>query len=154
MVSSFLQFCLEPLCGGLSRPVVIQAEHHVPQVLILLQHPVHGLSSGAAQGHIAVGLPVIRVQGQKRQHVDGRLKHIEQIVSPHMVEAVLGAAALHIDLKGLAPAVGAPFVGVAGDATLVRAHKDAVVVLGVLIEQPLPGKVGDDGAVDLPLLMR
>ena len=43
MVSSFLQFCLEPLGGRLSRPVVIQAEHHVPQVLILLQHPVHNL---------------------------------------------------------------------------------------------------------------
>ena len=69
-----------------------------------------------------------------------------------MVEAVLGAAALHIDLEGFAPAVGAPLVGVAGDAALVRAHKDTVVVLGVLIEQSLPDKVGDDGAVDLPLL--
>ena len=54
-------------------------------------------------------------------------------------------------LKGLALAVGAPLMGVAGDALLIRAHKDAVVVLGILVQQSGPGKVGDHLPTDVAL---
>lgn len=133
VVSCSLQFFLKAPGGGLSRLVVIQAEHHIMEAGVLFQHPVYGLAAGAAQGHIAVLLPAVRVQRQKGQHVHGRLEGIEDAVLSHVVEAVLGPAALHIGLEGLALAVGAPLVGVAGGALLIRAHKDAVVVLGVLI---------------------
>ena len=36
---------------------------------IMLQHPMHGLAAGTAQGHIAVLLPSVRVQ---RVHNDGQ----------------------------------------------------------------------------------
>ena len=128
-----LQFFLKAPGSCLSGLVVIQAEHHIPEAGVLLQHPMYGLAAGATQGHVAVLLPVLRVQRQKGQHVNRGLEHIEQGVLSHVVEAILGPAALHVDLERFALAVGAPLVGVAGDALLVRAHKDAVVVLGVLI---------------------
>ena len=78
-------------------------------------------------------LPSVRIQREEAQQINRGLEHIEQAVLPHVVEAVLGLAALHVYLKGLALAVGAPLVSVAGNALLIRAHKDTVVVLGVLI---------------------
>ena len=152
VVSCSLQFFLETPGRRLPGLVVVQAEHHIMEAGVLLQHPVHDLAAGAAQGHIAVPLPAVRVQRQKGQHVHGRLEHIEQAVLSHVVEAVLGPAALHVDLEGFALAVGAPLMGVAGDALLIHAHKDAVVVLGVLIYQSGPGEVGDHLPADVALL--
>ena len=78
-------------------------------------------------------LPALWVQREETQQINRGLEHIEQAVLSHVVEAVLGPAALHVDLEGLTLAVGAPLMGVAGNALLIRAHKDTVVVLGVLI---------------------
>ena len=154
MVSCSLQFFLEALGRCLSRFIVIQTEHHIMEAGVLFQHPVYGLAAGAAQGHIAMVRPAVRVQCQKREQVNGGLKHIEQAVLAHVVEAVLGLAALHVDLEGLALAVGAPLVGVSGDALPIRAHEDAVVVLCVLIQQAGPGEVGDHLPADVPLLQQ
>ena len=109
-----LQLFLEALGRRLSGLVVIQAEHHIPEAGVLLQHPMHGLAAGTAQGHIAVLLPSVRVQREEAQQINRGLKHIEQAVLSHVAEAVLGPAALHVDLEGLTQAVGAPLMGVAG----------------------------------------
>ena len=97
-------------------------------------------------------LPSVRIQREEAQQINRGLEHIEQAVLPHVVEAVLGLAALHVYLKGLALAVGAPLMGVAGDALLVRTHKDAVVVLRVLVQQASPSEVADHPPTDVPLL--
>ena len=88
-------------------------------------------------------LPALRVQRQKGQHVDRRLKDIEGTVLAHVVEAVLGPAALHVNLEGFTLAVGAPLVDMVGDAVLVRAHKGPVVILDILLQQPSPGEASD-----------
>ena len=110
---------------------------------MLLQHPAHGLAASAAQGYIAVLLPSVRVQREEAQQINRGLEHIEQAVLSHVVEAVLGPAALHVDFEGLALAVGAPLMGVPGNALLVCPHKDTVVILGVLVQQSGPGEVAD-----------
>ena len=113
---------------------------------------MYGLAAGTAQGHIAVLLPSVRVQREETQQINRGLKHIEQAVLSHVVEAVLGSAALHIDLEGFALAVCAPLMGVPGNALLVCPHKDTVVILGVLVQQSGPDKVGDHLPADVPLL--
>ena len=89
VVSCFLQLFLEALGRRLSGLVVIQAEHHIPEAGVLLQHPMHGLAAGTAQGHIAVLLPSVRVQREEAQQINRGLKHIERIAGSYPPEAIL-----------------------------------------------------------------
>ena len=98
-----------------------------------------------------MGCPILRIHGDEGEHVDGSLEHVEVPVASQVVKAVSGVAALHILTEGFPVAVGAAFVGVPGDALLVRPHKDTVVVLAVLDERFCPCEVGYDLAVDVTL---
>ena len=143
MVSCSLQFFLEAPGRRLPRLVVLQTEQHIVEMSTLLQYPVHGLAAGAAQGHIAVLLPALRVQLQKGQHVDRRLEDIEDAVLARVVEAVLGLLPSTLTLKDLPWLLVLPLVDVVGDAVLVRAHKGPVMVLDILLQQPSPGEASD-----------
>ena len=113
-VSVFYQDICEAAGGLDPRGVVVQAEHDLLEPGVLLQHPEHGVLRGAAEGHIAVLLPCLRVQRQKGQHVDGRLEHIEPAAVPEPVEAAPGIAALHIAPEALALGCRGPACGRGG----------------------------------------
>ncbi|MPN53886.1 hypothetical protein SDC9_201554 [bioreactor metagenome] len=85
------------------------------------------------EGHIAVLLPVLRVQGDIRQQVDGRLEHIEEVVGSVIMKAIDRVAAVHISAERPALGVEAALVGVPRDAILVQPHKNGIVVFLCLI---------------------
>ena len=104
------------------------------------------------QAHIAVALPVLRMERDVGEHIDGRLEHIEAFVCSHMVKTVAGIAALHIEPEGFSVAVGTPFVGVTRDAFLICAHKYCIVVFRIFVQEPFPGEVGYHTSVNVPML--
>ena len=100
-------------------------------------------------------LPILLVQCDKRQQINGRFKNVESVAGSGVVEAASGIAALYIDAEGLAGAVDTALVGVTGNAGCVFSNKDRIVVFvettpeffAALIEQPLP----DEGADYIPI---
>ena len=146
-IAPFGQNLLQAARGLDARRVMVQAEDGTPDPRRLLQHPQHRLFSHAAQSHIAVPLPVLWVQCQKGEQVDGRLEYIEPVAGPVPVETVPGIAALHIDAEGLAHAAGAPLVGMTDNAVLIFPNEHGVVIFLVLIDQSGP----DKGAQHLPV---
>lgn len=92
------------------------------------------------------------MERQIGQQINGGLKHKEGSVCSDMVEAVLGIAALHIEPERLAAAAGASQMGMARDALGICAHKDTVVVLGVLIEQLVVQEIPHHRRCNVPVL--
>ena len=114
----------------------------------------------AAEGRVAVPLPVLRVQGQKGQQVDGGLKYIEAVAGPGPVETAPGITALYVAPVALALGVEAPLVGVTGSAVFIESNEHSVVVLlclvfgwlPALIDQPLLRESIENLPADMPLL--
>ena len=124
--------------GELSRGldasgVMVQAEEHRLEPWVLLQHPQHGLISHAAEGDIAVCGPLVRIERQEGQQVDGRFEHIELVAVSCVVEAVPGDTALHIDAEGLAEISNASLVGMTGNAVFVLSDEHGVVIFPLTV---------------------
>ena len=84
------------------------------------------------------------------QKVDGRFEHIEGLVGPVFVEAVLTCAALNVHAEHLSLAVGTADVGVLCLTAAIQSHENAVVML-VLVEQLFMYEGGNNLAVDVAL---
>ena len=91
--------------------------------------------------------PVLRVQGDIRQHVHRRFKHIQGIVCPHPMKAVGWPAAGRI---ALVAANGSPLVGVSGHTVFVHADEYGVVVYRILIQQLSMSEEVDHFPVNIP----
>lgn len=128
-----------PLGLNASR-IMIQSKDRTPYFRRLLQHSEHRLFSHTTQGHMAVLLPVVWIQGQKGERIDGCLEHINPVSGPVPEEAVSGIATLHIDVKGLAVVVSTPLLGTTANAVFVLSGEHGVVIFFVLIDQSDPGK--------------
>ena len=83
-----------------------------------------------------------------RQKVNGGLKDKQAPVGSYMMKAVSQITALDVDAKGFSLTVGATDMGMHGLAVLVSAHKDGVVVFGVLVDQLLMRKGRYDAVVN------
>ena len=144
----------------MSRGVVIQAEDNLLNARHGLQHPEHGVFRSAAEGHITVFLPTLRMQRQEGQQIDGALEHVEAAAVAEPVETAPAVAALHVPAEAPALGVEAPLVGVAGFSGFVCAHEHSVVVLLVavsgllaaLVDHPPLREFVQDAPVDAPLL--
>ena len=75
---------------------IVEAEQDRIDLRLPLQQLQHRLNGGAAAGHIAVALPVLRMERDVGEHIDGSFEHIEAPICADVVEAVAGIAALHI----------------------------------------------------------
>ena len=138
--SPLSQNFFQPACSLDARRIMIQAEDGTPYFWILLQHPQYRLLSHAAQSHIAVLLPALRVQSQKREQIDGRLEHIKAVAGPVPVEAVPGLLPSTLSAERLAGVVSVPLVSVRDNAVLILSDEHGVVILLILIDQPRPYK--------------
>ena len=92
-------------------------------------------------------LPVLWVQRQKGEQINGRLEYIDPVAGPVPVETVSGIAALHIDAEGLAHVAGVPLMGMTDNAVLIFPDEHGVVIFLVLIDQSGP----DKGTQHLPV---
>lgn len=104
-------FC-HPFATLISRVVVIKTEGHQPRCFYLRQNPPYRFIAGTAAGHIAVLLPVLRMQGDIGEKVDRGLKYIQVPICPRVVKAVSRVTARHIEFEGLALTVGAALLRV------------------------------------------
>ena len=112
--------------------VIVEAQ--IDDLRIRIQH-LHNRNWGrAAAGYIAVFLPLMRVHGDVRKHINGRFKNIKAPVRAGMMKAVTWVAGLDIQTKGFAKAVCAAQMRVARTAALVRADEHGVVMRCVLVE--------------------
>ena len=92
------------------------------------QHLQHGVFGNTAECHIAVVLPVLGMQGDVRQQVDGSFKHIETVACADVVEAVVWIAAIYISLEAGSLGIEPSLVGMAGNAVFIVSHKYSVMV--------------------------
>ena len=86
-------------------------------------------------------LPLMRVHGDIRQHINRRFKNIKAPVRAGMMKAVTWVAGLDIQPKGFAKAVCAAQMRVARTAAFVRADEHSVVMRRILVEHFLPGEI-------------
>ena len=119
--------------------VVIKAE--IDHFCIRLQHLHHRNWGRAAAGNIAVLLPLLRVHGDIREHINGSLEHIKAPVRAGMMKAVTRVARLDVQAKRFAEAVRAAQMCVAWAVSFVRANEHGIMMRCVLIEQFSAGKV-------------
>ena len=84
------------------------------------------------------------------QKVDGRLEHIEGLVGPAFVEAMLACAALNVHAEHPSLAVGTADVCVLGLTAVIQPHENTVVML-VLVEQLFMYEGGNNLAVNVAL---
>ena len=84
------------------------------------------------------------------QKVDRSLEHIEGLVGPAFVEAVLTCAALNVHAEHPSLAVGTADVRVLGLTAAILPHENAVVML-VLVEQLFMYEGGNNLAVNVAL---
>ena len=84
--------------------------------------------------------PILLINTDERQHIDGRFEHIDDIAFSNIVKAVPWITALHISLESISLRVGAAFVCVACHTVLVKADKHRIVIFGILIYHLRPGK--------------
>lgn len=139
---------------------MIQAEDDLLQLWILLQHPEHGVFRCTAESHIAMALPILWVQGQKGQQINGGFEHIESFTAPSPVKAVSGIATFYITTVAFSLRIDTSFVGVTGNAMLIGSDEYSIVILlGLIlgqfpafIDQPFLGKGIEDLTTDMPLL--
>ena len=94
MISTIPQNLGKPPIGLDARRVVVEAEENVADIGVLLQHPEHGVLTGAAEGGIAVGLPILLVQREEGQQVDRSLEDIEPVAGSGVVKAVASSTVL------------------------------------------------------------
>ena len=135
-----------------ARAVVVQAQHHMVQVGVVLQVAVQGSGVQAAQGHgVGHRLPV---EGAEAHQVYGGLK--DQHPGDGGVagdgEGHAFVAAQHVPLEaGAVLVVGAAFAGKFGLTIAIPAHEHGVVVLLVLVQQAGVEERPDDLGGDAPL---
>ena len=79
-------------------------------------------------------LPLARVHGNVREHINGRFKHINASIGFGMMKTVARVAGFDIQAKGFAEAVRAAQMGVAWAAAFIRAEEHSVVMCCILIE--------------------
>ena len=130
-------FC-HPFATLISRVVVIKTEGHHLRSFHPRQNPPYRFIAGAAAGHIAVLLPVLRMQGDIGEKVDRGLKYIQVPIRPRVVKAVSRVTARHVEFEGLALAVGAALLRVTGNAVFVCSDEHGVVIFRILIERSRP----------------
>ena len=87
------QFTGDPAGGVVPSFVTVQAQGDFLQLGLRFQQVVNGGCAHPAQGHIAMILPPLRVQGDIGEQVDGGLKGIEFSAGTWPVEAVRPFAA-------------------------------------------------------------
>lgn len=75
-------------------------------------HPEHGVFRYTAESHIAMALPILWVQGQKGQQINGGFEHIESFTAPSPVKAVSGIATFYITTVAFSLRIDTSFVGV------------------------------------------
>ena len=95
-------------------------------------------------------LPAVWIEGNVGQKVDGRLEHIEGLVGPAFVEAMLTCAALDVHAEHLSLAGGTADVRVLGLTAVIQPHENTVVML-VLVEQLFVYEIGNDLPVNVAL---
>ena len=86
-------------------------------------------------------LPLIRVHGDVRKHINGCFEHIKASVCADMMKAVTRIEGLDVQTKDFSEAVRAAQMGVTRTATFVRADEHSVVMRRVLIEQFSAGEL-------------
>ena len=95
-------------------------------------------------------LPAVGIEGNVGQKVDGRLEHIEGLVGPAFVEAMLACAALNVHAEHPSLAVGTADVRVLGLTAVIQPHENTVV-MPVLVEQLFMYEGGNNLAVNVAL---
>jgi hypothetical protein len=146
------QNILEPSRSLDAGLVMVQAQHRIFEMGIQLELPEHGVFGHAVEGDVAVPLPILGMQRNEGQHVDGRFEHIKGVAPPDPVKAVARIAALHVSLIRLALGVGAALVRVPGSAVFIKADEHGVVIFLILVDQPLMGEERQHVPVYEPLL--
>ena len=143
---------LPELAGDLPAPLVgVQAQDDTLNPRMLPQVRPQGAVVQPAKGHGVDGPPMEREIAHK---VDGRLKHPDPlgggIIRDREADILLAAA--HISPEALpVPVIGAPQSGVSRLAGAIPAHEHAVVVDGVLVEEPALQETADHLQRDAPL---
>ena len=99
-------------------------------------------------------LPLVRVHGNVREHINGRFKHIEASIRAGVMKTVTRIARLDVQAKGLAEAVRAAQMGVARAAAFIRADEHSVVMLRVFVEQFPAGEVRNHVGIQPRVLSR
>ena len=127
---------------------MIHAEDDFIQLVILLQHPQQCVPGCAAERYIAVLLPVLWVEGNEGQQIDGRLEYVETPIGSNMMKAVLGITTLHIQSESFSLTVGTSLVCVSSNTVCIRADKHCVVVLRIFVEQFCSGECRYDITVN------
>ena len=88
-------------------------------------------------------LPLTRIHGDIREHIDWRFKHIKASVCSGMMKAVARIAGLGVQSKGFAEAVRTAQMRVARAVSFIRANEHGIVMRRVLVEQLLASKIGN-----------
>ena len=86
-------------------------------------------------------LPLARIHGNVREHIDGSFKNIKAPVRAGVMKTVSRITRLDVQAKGFAIAVRAAKMGMARAASFVCANEHSVVMPSVLIEQFSAGEV-------------
>ena len=84
--AAFTQKLCHTFTGFVPSIVVVKAQ--INDLRIRFQHLHHRNRRRAAAGHIAVLLPLLRVHGDIREHINGSLEHIKASVRAGMMKAV------------------------------------------------------------------
>ena len=101
--AAFMQKLCHSFTGFVSGIVIVKTE--IDNLRIWFQHLHHRDWGRAAAGNIAMLLPLMRVHGDVRKHINGRFKNIKAPVRAGMMKAVTWVAGLDIQPKGFAKAV-------------------------------------------------
>ena len=92
-------------------------------------------------------LPLARVHGNVREHINGRFEHIKASVCAGVMKTVARIAGLDVQAKSFAEAVRAAQMGVARAAAFIRSDEHGIMMRRVLVEQLLAGKVRNNVGV-------
>ena len=115
--------CLDP------RFIIVQTQRYSPQYGGLIQHPQQRIVGHTAEGNIAVLLPVLRMQSDKRQHINGCLKRIQVVTAPAAMETVPGVTSGHIPFEAFAKGIEPALVRMTGGAGVIRTQENRRVFL-------------------------
>ena len=130
--AAFVQKLRHSLTGFMPGIVIIKAEIH--HFCIRFQHLQDWDRGCAAAGNIAVLLPLARVHGNVREHINGRFEHIKAPIRAGIMKAVTRIAGLDVQAKGFAEAVRAAQMRVTRAASFICANEHSVVMCRVLVE--------------------
>ena len=121
-----------------SGVVVIEAQHDLFQIRICFEPMKECSLRYRAQRHVGMLLPIVLMDCQKGEHIYRGFEHEEPFALAVIVERILGFAAGD---RLLEFADRGPSVEVLRDTVVIESNEDAVVILCVLIEQILSGKI-------------